>query len=413
MSDRLRVAMITTFYPPYNFGGDGHAIRRLAHALVRRGHHVEVLHDIDAYRLQAKGPEPPPAVEPDGLRVHGLRSRFGSLSCLATQQLGYPIVHGRTIRKILAKGFDVIHYHNISLIGGPGILAYGHGVKLYTAHEHWLVCPTHVLWRHNRELCTKRECLRCVVRYRRPPQLWRLTSLLERKSRHIDAFLSLSDFSARKHAEFGFGLPMRPMPTFIEDTGTARPRTATDTAIPPYFLFVGRLERIKGLQDVIPSFLGEGVSELWIAGTGDFEAELRRIAGGAARVKFLGHLSPDRLTELYRQAVAAVIPSVCYEVFPMVVLEAFREATPIIGRALGPFPEIIEKSQGGLLFESRAELEDALNLLATNPARRDEFGRAGFRAFREYWEESVAIDKYLGIIREIASRRGLQLGGRA
>ena len=41
------------------------------------------------------------------------------------------------------------------------VVELGDGIKLYTAHEHWLVCPMHVLWRHGRELCTGRQCLRC------------------------------------------------------------------------------------------------------------------------------------------------------------------------------------------------------------------------------------------------------------
>jgi glycosyltransferase involved in cell wall biosynthesis len=401
--------MITTFYPPYHFGGDGQAIRRLVHALVRRGHTVDVIHDVDAYRALAKGPDPAPLTEPEGVRVHRLQSRFGKLSCLATQQLGRPVVHGRTIRKILSEGFDVIHYHNISLVGGPAVLSYGTGVKLYTAHEHWLVCPTHVLWRHNREVCTGKECLRCVLSYRRPPQLWRRTSLLERHAKHVDAFLSLSEFSAAKHAEFGFRLPMVQMPSFIPGGEPHPTPNAADSERPPYFLFVGRLERIKGLQDVIPYFVGDGASELWIAGTGEFEAELRRLAGASRRIRFLGHQSADRLRELYRGAVAAVMPSVCYEVFPMVVLEAFREETPIVARALGPFPEIVARSQGGLLFTTEAELRSALDVLATDSARRDAMGRAGARAFNEHWHESVAMDRYLGLIREIAQRRGLTL----
>ena len=68
-------------------------------------------------------------------------------------------------------------------IGGPGCSRYGgDAVKLYMAHEHWLVCPTHVLWRHGRELCTGRECLRCTLRYQRPPQLWRYTGLPRARS---------------------------------------------------------------------------------------------------------------------------------------------------------------------------------------------------------------------------------------
>ena len=54
MTDRpLRFCMITTFYPPYNFGGDGIFVRQLSNELARRGHHVEVIHCIDSYRLMA------------------------------------------------------------------------------------------------------------------------------------------------------------------------------------------------------------------------------------------------------------------------------------------------------------------------------------------------------------------------
>jgi hypothetical protein len=54
MIDRpLRFCMITTFYPPYNFGGDGVFVQRLSNELARRNHQVEVIHCIDTYRLLA------------------------------------------------------------------------------------------------------------------------------------------------------------------------------------------------------------------------------------------------------------------------------------------------------------------------------------------------------------------------
>ena len=62
MSDRqpLRFCIVTTFYPPYNFGGDGIYAHRLANALARRGHRVTVLHSPSAYELGAGGPPIPP-----------------------------------------------------------------------------------------------------------------------------------------------------------------------------------------------------------------------------------------------------------------------------------------------------------------------------------------------------------------
>ncbi|MGH7821436.1 MAG: glycosyltransferase family 4 protein [Candidatus Binatia bacterium] len=406
----LRFAMITTFYPPYHFGGDAIFIRRLAHALVRRGHRVDVIHDVDAFDLLNRGGPPEPIAEPAGLSVHRLRSRFGALSCLATHQTGRPVVHGRRLRRILDQGrFDVVQFHNVSLVGGPGVLSYGDGIKLYMAHEHWLVCPTHVLWRHNRELCTGRECLRCVLRHRRPPQLWRYTGLLESQLRHVDAFYSPSRFSAEKHREFGFSRPLEVIPYFLPDLDSCAeaPREADAPVLTrPYFLFVGRLEKIKGLQDVIPSFTDDSPADLAIVGTGEYESELRRSAAGRSRVHFLGKRTPEELRTLYRRAVAALMPSVCYETFGIVLLEAFRERTPVIARALGPMIEIVEESGGGLLFRTREELDHSLRLLATDAAARDRLGEAGRRALAERWTESVVLQQYFDLIRRVAAQRG-------
>ena len=150
----LRFCFLTTFYPPYNFGGDGIAVQRLARGLVRAGHKVTVVHDIDAFNVLSGGAEPPAMTEPEGVTILGLRSGVGALSPLLTQQTGRPVMNGRRIGRLLRDGaFDVINFHNVSLIGGPGLFKYGRALKLYMAHEHWLVCPTHVLWRYERRSC--------------------------------------------------------------------------------------------------------------------------------------------------------------------------------------------------------------------------------------------------------------------
>ena len=60
---RLRFCMVTTFYPPYNFGGDGIGIERFSQALTRRGHEVTVLQDVDAHNVLRTGPEPTSSAE--------------------------------------------------------------------------------------------------------------------------------------------------------------------------------------------------------------------------------------------------------------------------------------------------------------------------------------------------------------
>lgn len=335
-----------------------------------------------------------------------LQSALGAVAPLLTQQIGSPTAYRRQLRAHLdAPDVDVINYHNISLIGGPGVLGLGHAPKLYMAHEHWLVCPSHVLWRHNREPCTGRECLRCVSHYRRPPQLWRYTGLLQRNLHHVNQFIAMSEFSRAKHAEFGFPAPMRVLPYLIPDADIAaragrRTQLAPQPHPRPYFLFVGRLESIKGVDSILPAFEEYADADLLIAGDGLERQSLEHAARGNPRVHFLGRVGQDRLAELYAAAIALIVPSLGFETFGIILIESFLQSTPVIARRIGPFPEIVEKAQGGELFENTGELLSAMRRLQSDPTRRRALGDNGFAAVRRYWSESTVVADYLDIASE-------------
>jgi len=391
---RLRFCLLTTFYPPYNFGGDGIFVQRLAGELVRRGHHVEVVHSIDAYFALA-GSEPAP-VDHGGVVVHGLRSRFPVGSTALTHQTGSPGVRGGRIREILASGFDVIHHHNISVLGGPKVLEYGRGLKLYTPHEYWLVCPTNLLYRFGREPCERRTCVRCTLSYRRPPQLWRGTGLLERAARHVDAFLAPTRFAAAAHAARGFDAPFIQLPLFVPE-----PRGVTSPRREPYFLFAGRLEEYKGVQTLIPVFRRRG-DRLVIAGVGAFETELRQLAAGAPNIEFAGHLTDGELEALYAGALAVLVPSLLFEVSPAVVLESFANGTPVIARDIGALSELVHDSGGGFLYTREDELEAALDRVV---GERDELGARARRAYEETWSPDAHFARYFALIEQLQEAR--------
>ncbi|MFN8574385.1 MAG: glycosyltransferase family 4 protein [Gemmatimonadaceae bacterium] len=408
----LRFCMLTTFYPPHSFGGDAIGIQRLSRGLVRRGHHVTVVHDTDAYNILRRGAEPnvPDLDNDEGVEVVRLRSSTPVMSTLLTQQTGRPVVNGRRIRRVIERGaFDVVNFHNVSLIGGPGLFRYAaDAVSLYMAHEHWLVCPMHVLWRYQKERCTGRECTRCAISYRRPPQLWRHTGLLERELSHVDAIIAMSEFSRAKHKEFGLQRDMEVLPYFLPDpeSSSAPQATGPSPHARPYFFFAGRLEKIKGLDDVIPLFRDYPDADLIIAGDGDYAAELRALAAGMPNVVFLGRISPDDLRSYYQHAVASLVPSVCFETFGIVLIEAFRQGTPVLARRLGPFPEIIEQSGGGELFWTSDELRVAMQRLQHEPAYRRQLSQAGYQAYVDRWTERAVVPRYLEIVRRAAERRG-------
>ena len=153
----LNFLHLTTFYPPYSFGGDAMYLHRLAHALGDAGHHVDVIHCLDSYHVLHPGEPTIPFDSHPNVHVHSLRSRFGRLSPLLTQQTGQPYLKRKQIAEVMAsRNYDVIEYHNISLLG-PGVLRMSapgqNPVKMYMTHEHWLVCPTHVLWKFTGRPC--------------------------------------------------------------------------------------------------------------------------------------------------------------------------------------------------------------------------------------------------------------------
>ncbi|HEV8722556.1 MAG TPA: glycosyltransferase family 4 protein [Candidatus Binatia bacterium] len=409
MSRPLKFLHLTTFYPPYSFGGDAMYIYRLAHALGDAGHHVDVVHCVDAYHLlHPAEPQMSFADHPHVIR-HELRSGYGWLSPLLTQQTGRSYLKRKAIRALLnSKKYDVVHYHNISLLG-PEIMTLqperGCVVKMYTTHEHWLICPTHVLWKFNRRPCEKPECLRCTILAKRPPQIWRYNGMLARASQHIDQFVSPSRFTAQMHAERGFPQPVEHLPYFIDrvddDWKVPGPRPQQN----PYFLFVGRLEAIKGLQTVIELWKKVERFELLIAGTGTYERTLRAQAGSNRRIKFLGAISQRDLGALYFHALACIVPSITYETFGMVNIESFARKTPVIARDLGALPEVIADSNGGFVYRTQEELLAAIQRIAASPALRSRLGENGYAAFIKSWSKEAHMELYFDLLEKIAIRK--------
>jgi glycosyltransferase involved in cell wall biosynthesis len=409
MSRRLNFLHLTTFYPPYSFGGDAMYIYRLAHALGDAGHQVDVIHCIDAYHLLH--PADPEITFADHPRVtiHRLRSGYKSLSPLLTQQTGRPLLKQKRIREVLnSKPYDVVHFHNISLLG-PQVLTFeprrGHAIKMYTTHEHWLICPTHVLWKFNSRACEKPECLRCTMLAKRPPQIWRYTGLLSRASRHVNQFVSPSRFTANMHAERGFPQPVAHLPYFIDRVDSDWQAPGPRPQEKPYFLFVGRLEVIKGLHTLIELW-GRGLDvDLLVAGTGSYERQLRAQAASNPHIKFLGALPQRELGALYVHALACIVPSITYETFGMINIEAFARKTPVIARDLGALPEVIHDSGGGFVYRTAEELRAALHRIAASPALRAELGEKGYGAFIRWWSKEAHLELYFDFLRKIATKK--------
>jgi glycosyltransferase involved in cell wall biosynthesis len=406
----MKFCMVTTFFGAHSFGGDAAYVDHLCRALLRRGHEVHVVYCVDAFNA-VRGDHPPrPYSPPPGLKLHPLESGWGILSPLATQMTSQPWFKTAALREQLdAIDTDVIHFHNISLIGGLGALGLGgHAPRIMTAHEHWLICPMHLLWKYDRERCDGPNCVSCCLAGRRPPQVWRATGMRERALRQLDALIFPSRHALEEHRRRGIDGRLVHAPYFLPDDWSAgieeEDPEPTDR---PYIAAAGRLVKMKGFQRLIPlmRFLPE--VDLRLAGTGPYQPQLRRLATGLPNVKFEGLLGGGSVARLFRGARAVVVPSLFPETFGYVVLEAFAVRTPVVvHRGGGAIEETGVLSGGGLGYNTDAELLLALRRLIHDPRLRENLASQGYRMRTTEWSEAVHINRYLDLLANLRDGKG-------
>lgn len=103
-----------------------------------------------------------------------------------------------------------------------------------------------------------------------------------------------------------------------------------DEGIGDYFFLPGRLHRWKRVDLVVDAFKRlERDVRLLIAGQGEEEEALRRLAGADRRIRFLGSVSDDELIGLYAKALAVPFAP-RREDYGYVTLEAFASGKPVI-----------------------------------------------------------------------------------
>lgn len=398
--------MLTTFYPPHHFGGDATYVRALSRELVRLGHHVEVVYCEDAFNVVNHKDHAVETVNDDGVIVHKLKSRFGILSPLVTQQTGNPGLKLPALDAILDQGFDVVNFHNISLIGGPGILKLSRApVTLFTLHEHWLLCPTHIFWKNRQAACDRPQCFRCSIRSAIPPQLWRYTGLTRRSLQAVDRLLAPSEFTADKHLRGGVKQEVRVLPLF-SSLDPARPETPA-TVEQRKFVYVGRVTASKGVVPLLKLFARLQSVSLQLIGDGDLLGPLKSEYAHCSNIEFTSAVEQNELVRHYRGACALILPSLAPETFGLTVVEAFACGTPALVRQAGGSCELIETTGAGFVYRDDDELEKYLHRIADDHELRSDLGRKAREGFTANYTIARHMEAYFGHIAEIQKRKGV------
>lgn len=114
-----------------------------------------------------------------------------------------------------------------------------------------------------------------------------------------------------------------------------------------YALFVGRLDRSKGIVELAETWEGCGLP-LKIVGSGP---EARRLAARRG-IEVLGRQPPEEVARLMAGARFVAMNSQWHETFGLVLIESFACGTPCLVPDLGAPPEIVQDGVLGRVFRS-------------------------------------------------------------
>jgi glycosyltransferase involved in cell wall biosynthesis len=142
-------------------------------------------------------------------------------------------------------------------------------------------------------------------------------------------------------------------------------------------VYSGRLSAEKGLECLLRAIKGLEC-ELYIAGDGPMRKALDALVADLdlCNVRFVGHLSSDKLFDLISSAGIVVVPSDWYENNPYSIIEAFAQAKPVVASRIGGIPELVRDGETGLTFTAGNEndLRIKLRLLLEDPRRAKMMG---------------------------------------
>jgi glycosyltransferase involved in cell wall biosynthesis len=163
-----------------------------------------------------------------------------------------------------------------------------------------------------------------------------------------------SQFVAGFYRDLGFfkksqiKIISNPLPTKIKDLIIEK----VDLKDKPSFLFLGQIEKYKGLGDLISALKEvKGDYILYVVGEGRGLNEAKRLALDDKRIVFYGRLDQDRLIrEIWPKIDLLINPSLVEETFGMVIIEAYSNGVPVVASEIGALKEIVIENETGWLF---------------------------------------------------------------
>ena len=181
----------------------------------------------------------------------------------------------------------------------------------------------------------------------------------------------------------------------------------------PTLLFVGRLEKRKGLLFLLNAFLALQKKypkiRLFVVGEGEERKSCDRFIKKHAvkNVQFLGKKTDEELAQIYRQADIFCSPALYGESFGIVLLEAMASGLPVVAFANRGYRQFLggTKGEAGLVpVENIPMLINTIDTMLANHLLRKELSEWGIKEAKQYSWQTIA-DQVLNFYQEVLQKK--------
>jgi len=315
---------------------------------------------------------------------------------------------------------DLAHFHNIFYLLSPSVYdaCQDAGVPvIQTLHNFRFFCINGLLMRNGRvcEACIGKIPWRGILHgcykdsrlYSLPlafmASYHRIVSTWQKK---VNAYIALTEHSKKKYIECGLPeerifvkpnfLPNHPQPSFHSNN---------------YSVYLGRISQEKGVETLISAFKSFQILNsvvLKIVGDGPLRIQLENKTHNKQihNIEFLGRKNFSECMKLLQDARFLVVPSLCYECFPLAIREAFAVGKPVIASRLGSMAELVEDGKTGLLFEpgNAENLAEKITWMVEHENACVEMGKNARRVFEEKYTAEKNFEILVNIYQSILNK---------
>lgn len=220
----------------------------------------------------------------------------------------------------------------------------------------------------------------------------------------IDAFVVPSEFTLGKLNEYGIPKEkLHHIPTFFN-----LKEENPEVEYQPYFLFVGRIEKQKGLKTLIDAFVDTDYKLKIIGFSNDgYEDELKSYLDGKNHhIEFLGRKSFDEIVPYLKSCLCTLVPSEWYDNFPNVVLESYAYKKAVIATDFGSLKYMVEDGKTGMSFKYK-DIEDLRRKMLYAFEHQEEtkcMGEAAYNLLLKEYSPTVHYEKLMKVFSKLTKK---------